>query len=68
MEKWCIIYLIMRNILVQINIYVENKKQYERITEIRTNVVIIYYLRFLIDDAIDFFSHVWSLVLFKKFT
>ncbi len=32
----------MRKILVQINIYVENKKQYERITEIRTNVVIIY--------------------------
>jgi hypothetical protein len=32
----------MKIILVQINIYVENKKQYERITEIRTNVVIMY--------------------------
>ena len=28
----------------------------------------IYYLRFLIDDVVDFFSHVWSFVLLKKFT
>ena len=32
-----------KKILVQINIYVENKKQYERIMEIPTNVVIIYH-------------------------
>ena len=34
-----------------------------------SSLTLVYYsLRFLIDDAVDFFSHVWPFVLFKKIT